>query len=177
MLYQGTSDPSIQCTHEEASSDILSGLRMESNAEEMILSIDSCTLQQSAADFHPPNASVYVSERFISSINALNKLCTTGDTVDDQDIHEPPPPGFEKNSRTLISSQICRYRPSISDESTPVIGKYVALALCRQRLHEDVLGEWKDLLVKGTLDQFFASWWNSKQPRDSTGSEVLNLYF
>ncbi|KAJ9690088.1 hypothetical protein PVL29_012642 [Vitis rotundifolia] len=173
-LKEGTSDFSIQCPHanEDASSDMVSGLRMESNVAEMILSVDSCTPQQSPTDFRlPNNASVSVSEHFMSNVSALNKLCTTDDVVDDQDIDEPPPPGFEYNSRTFVPSQICRFRPSSSDECTPIIGEYVALALCRQRLHEDVLQEWKDLLVEATLDQFFASWWTSKQRCDSTGCE------
>ena len=153
---------------------MVAGLRMESNDTEMILSIDSCAPQQSATDLHLPKVSVSVSERFMSNISALNKQCTT-DVVDDQDTDEPPPPGFENNSRTFVPSLISRFRPSSSDSCTPIIGEYVALALCRQRLHEDVIREWKDLLFEDTLSQFLASRWTSKQLCNPTGCEVLSI--
>lgn len=150
---------------------MVAGLRMESNTSEVILSSDACAPRQSVTESYLPKVSVSVSEHFMSNIHALK--CTTDEVVDDLDTDEPPPPGFENNSRTLVPSQMCRFKPSSSDECTPIIGEYVALALCRQRLHEDVIREWKDLLLEGTLNQFFASWWTSKQLCNSSGREVL----
>ncbi|XP_015575706.1 histone-lysine N-methyltransferase ATXR7 [Ricinus communis] len=75
----------------------------------------------------------------------------------DQNIDEPPPPGFGDNARTLVPSPIHKFRPTQPEESIPKIREYVAMAICRQKLHDDVLSEWKSFFIDGILNQFLRS--------------------
>ncbi|CAH2079471.1 unnamed protein product [Thlaspi arvense] len=103
------------------------------------------------------------SEQITSEDIIANIFITTLETVDspvnDQldtlDIHEPPPPGCESN--TEMPSLRCKFRPVRSKESIPEIEEYVAMALCRQRLHNVVMKDWKSLFMKCSLNEFLAS--------------------
>ncbi|XP_030503853.1 histone-lysine N-methyltransferase ATXR7 isoform X1 [Cannabis sativa] len=96
----------------------------------------------------------------------FKELCVHGDDlVADQESSEPPPPGFEDDSRTFAPSNVNKFRPSRSNQRIPKIGEYVTTAMCRQRLHEDVLKELKLSFVKYTLHQFMSSWHTSKKLR------------
>ncbi|KAF8085732.1 hypothetical protein N665_0649s0008 [Sinapis alba] len=77
------------------------------------------------------------------------------DEVDTLDIHEPPPPGCE--SGITMPSLRCNFRPVRSKESVPEIEEYVATALCRQKLHNVVMKDWKSLFMKCYLKEFLAS--------------------
>ncbi|CAN6857951.1 unnamed protein product [Brassica oleracea] len=84
-----------------------------------------------------------------------------GDEVDTLDIHEPPPPGCE--SGITRPSLRCNFRPVRSKESIPEIEEYVATALCRQKLHNVVMKDWKSLFMKCSLKEFLASQKGSHQ--------------
>lgn len=77
------------------------------------------------------------------------------DEVDTLDIHEPPPPGCE--SGITMPSLRCNFRPVRCKESVPEIEEYVATALCRQKLHNVVMKDWKSLFMKCSLKEFLAS--------------------
>ena len=83
------------------------------------------------------------------------------DEVDTLDIHEPPPPGCE--SGITRPSLRCNFRPVRSKESVPEIEEYVATALCRQKLHNVVMKDWKSLFMKCSLKEFLASQKGSHQ--------------
>ncbi|XP_023636689.1 histone-lysine N-methyltransferase ATXR7 isoform X3 [Capsella rubella] len=99
-----------------------------------------------------------ISEDSIANIFRTT-LETSGSPVNDEldplDIHEPPPPGCESN---INMPSLChKFRPVRSKESIPEIKEYVATALCRQKLHNDVIRDWKSLFMKFYLNEFLAS--------------------
>ncbi|KAG7536822.1 GYF domain [Arabidopsis suecica] len=77
------------------------------------------------------------------------------DELDALDMHEPPPPGCESSIK--MPSLPCKFRPVRSKETIPEIKAYVATALCRQKLHSDVMKDWKSLFMKCHLNEFLAS--------------------
>ncbi|KAA8514717.1 hypothetical protein F0562_017896 [Nyssa sinensis] len=132
----------------------------------IIISDDSQTPLQSEKPFHQTTVSVYANSlsNFLSS--AICSLCTlANEVVNDQEIEidEPRPPQSEDNSTTLGPSRNYKFRPSRSNECFPKIGKYVATAMFRQKLHDDVLREWKFLFVDNALHEFLVSWCSSKK--------------
>ncbi|KAF7801338.1 histone-lysine N-methyltransferase ATXR7 isoform X1 [Senna tora] len=80
-----------------------------------------------------------------------------GDVIDGGEIGDIPPPGCEKNSRTIVPPYKYKYRPSRVVESVPKITKYVATALCRQKLHNEVLKELKAKFLDAAFHQIFIS--------------------
>ena len=105
------------------------------------------------------------------------ELCLhVDDLVDDRGSNEPPPPGFEDNVRIFASSHVSKFRPSGSNECIPKIGEHVATAMCRQRLHEDVLRELKLSFIDSTLHQFLSSCRISKKLRKLERYEVLSSF-
>ncbi|KAL1220067.1 Histone-lysine N-methyltransferase ATXR7 [Cardamine amara subsp. amara] len=98
------------------------------------------------------------SEDIIANI-FLATLETSDSPINDEpdmlDIHEPPPPGCESNIK--MPSLSCKFRPLRSKESIPEIEEYVATALCRQKLHSDVMRDWKSLFMKCHLNEIIAS--------------------
>ncbi|KAK4767770.1 hypothetical protein SAY87_002911 [Trapa incisa] len=90
--------------------------------------------------------------------SAFRKLYTgVGDALVDKTNDEPPPPGIKDCHDTLFLPDKCKFRPSRSEESIPKIGAYVAMAMCRQRLHDDVLKEWASFCFRGPINQFARS--------------------
>ncbi|CAK7345934.1 unnamed protein product [Dovyalis caffra] len=73
-------------------------------------------------------------------------------SIDDDSFDEPPPPGFKDSA--LLPSTISKFRPSKSYELTSKVGAFVAIAMCRQKLHDDVLSVWKSLFINDVLHQF-----------------------
>ncbi|XVE94333.1 hypothetical protein REPUB_Repub02eG0000300 [Reevesia pubescens] len=86
-----------------------------------------------------------------------------GDVINEEEVDEPPPPGLEVYAGALVPSHICKFRPSTSNEGTLKIGDYVAMAMCRQKLHDDVLREWRSSFVDASLYQFLISWRSLKK--------------
>ncbi|OMO94655.1 hypothetical protein COLO4_16220 [Corchorus olitorius] len=100
--------------------------------------------------------------------NPAEKSC---DAIDEEKVDEPPAPGLEGNAGTLVPSRINKFRPSRSDEHIPKIGEYVAMAMCRQKLHDDVLREWNSSFIGSSLSQFLISWRALKKQRLCDGNE------
>lgn len=103
-----------------------------------------------------------------------------GNVSSEREVNEPPPPGLKVKSGTLVPSHNCKFRPLTSVECSPKIGEYVAMAMCRQKLHDDVLREWKSsFAADDSLHQFLISWCSSKKHCKADGKEVLitTLYF
>ncbi|GKV33320.1 hypothetical protein SLEP1_g41844 [Rubroshorea leprosula] len=97
--------------------------------------------------------------------NAFKKLfANIKDIENDQEFNEPPPPGFDNNCKAPIPAH-CKFRPSRSNEHVHKIGIYVAMAICRQKLHDYVLREWKSLIFNAGLHQFLKTWCTSKKHR------------
>lgn len=103
-------------------------------------------------------------------VSGLNFLATAFEKLTPglDDLHvependEPPPPGFEDNHKTMPPSAPCKLQCSRLPKRAPKIEQYVARAMCRQRLHHDVLEQWKSIL--GTfLWQFLMSRFTSKK--------------
>ncbi|XP_024013142.1 histone-lysine N-methyltransferase ATXR7 isoform X2 [Eutrema salsugineum] len=94
-----------------------------------------------------------IANTFISTLETLDS--PVKDELDTLDIHEPPPPGCESNIE--MPSLRCKFRPVRSKESIPEIGEYVATAICRQKLHNVVMKDWKSLFIKCSLNEFLAS--------------------
>ncbi|XP_050268082.1 histone-lysine N-methyltransferase ATXR7 isoform X1 [Quercus robur] len=114
-----------------------------------------------------------LSENGVSNLlaNAFKNICTNDDMGENEEINEPLPPGFEDNPKTIFPLHISKFRPSRSDECIPKIGEYVAMAMCRQKLHDDVLREWKYFFMDAFLHQFLVSWFTPKKPRQPDGIE------
>lgn len=97
---------------------------------------------------------------------------------DDVNIDEPPPPGLEEWTTSLDIPLETKFRPSKLERHIPVIQKYITLALCRQRLHDEVLKEWKSSHITGILCKCFDSWGamrNTKLNATGGNSEKMNL--
>ncbi|KAL4650567.1 hypothetical protein ACB092_01G096400 [Castanea dentata] len=103
--------------------------------------------------------------------SAFKDICTNEDMGENEEINEPLPPGFEDNTKTVVPLHISKFRPSRSDECIPKIGEYVAMAMFRQKLHDDVLREWKSLFMDASLHQFLVSWRTPKKPCQPDGIE------
>ncbi|XAR64311.1 Histone-lysine N-methyltransferase [Bertholletia excelsa] len=127
----------------------------------MILSVDSKSPLQSAESLHEASVCGYESSfsNFLS--NAFSKLCGRGESGDNtsnlQKIDEPCPPGAEENFQTDVLSGVEKFQPTTSVVSIDKVGENVAMALFRQKLHEDVLRDWKSLFVDHTLHKFLIS--------------------
>ncbi|XP_028758604.1 LOW QUALITY PROTEIN: histone-lysine N-methyltransferase ATXR7-like [Neltuma alba] len=102
-----------------------------------------------------------MSTLFSSAFQELH--ANVSDVVNEKEIGDISPPGCEKNLKTIIPQYNYKYRPSRSVESVPKITKYVTTALCRQKLHSEVLEEWKSLFLDAAFDQLFASFCTTKK--------------
>ncbi|XP_027358727.1 histone-lysine N-methyltransferase ATXR7 isoform X2 [Abrus precatorius] len=88
---------------------------------------------------------------------AFKELCGyVDDVVDEEDLTDLPP-GFEEKSRRGVPCYNSRFRPSRLVECNPKITEYVAAALCRQKLHDEVLEEWKSSHLDSMFNQVFMS--------------------
>ncbi|CAI0381449.1 unnamed protein product, partial [Linum tenue] len=68
----------------------------------------------------------------------------------------PTPPGSEDGVTTLLPP-LCKFHVSTSNEPHSRIKQYIALALCRQKLHDNAVGEWKNCFFDDLLQQHFPS--------------------
>lgn len=79
--------------------------------------------------------------------------------LEDEIDYELPPPGVEACATTesLSLFKKCKIRPSGPNEDIAVLGKYVALAICRQKLQEEFLKEWRSSHLISFLEESFTS--------------------
>ncbi|KAF6160902.1 hypothetical protein GIB67_025437 [Kingdonia uniflora] len=110
---------------------------------------------------------------FIHHVNAFEILgLPVAEVVDSKGVDEPPPPGVEDNNPGVIVPFLnIKYQPSKSDEHIPKIGKYVSLAIFRQKLHDDMLKEWTSSLFDQALHQCLLSWRGCRKHRHSDAIE------
>lgn len=97
------------------------------------------------------------SENHMSDVfsKAFQELCGhLNDVVDDEEIGDLPP-GFEKNS--IFPHCNSKFRPSRTVECNPKITEYVTAALCRQKLHDEVLKDWKLSILDSTFKKVMSS--------------------
>ncbi|XP_059638347.1 histone-lysine N-methyltransferase ATXR7 isoform X2 [Cornus florida] len=133
---------------------------------------DSPTPSESAKPFNQATIPVYENSLSNFLSNAFGILCKhADDVVNDQEIDELLPPGFEDNSSPPVPSGTHKFRPSRPDECIPKIGEYVSMAMCRQKLHDEILREWKSLFVDTALREYLLSWRSSKAHCKSVTSE------
>lgn len=93
------------------------------------------------------------------------------DVVDEEEVGDMPP-GFEKNSQMIFPHHGSKFRPSRIVECNPKITAYVAAALCRQKLHDEVLENWKLSILDSTIKQVLTSSRTIKKNFQSRGHEV-----
>lgn len=96
--------------------------------------------------------------------NALVKMCATlrsTDVVNDIDLLDAP--GSETKSETLAPLHIGRIHSSRSHERFPKITLYAALAMFRQKLHDEVLRECSSSLIGRAFNKFWFSYRSSKK--------------
>ncbi|KAL6180759.1 hypothetical protein ACLB2K_047418 [Fragaria x ananassa] len=141
------------------SSDLCHKLKTSNNTSVEIILADFLT-PQAEKPFHnslPENRM----SNFLAS--AFKEVCSyVDDAVVDQEVNEPSPPGLIANVKTLGQSPVCKFRPSRSEESIPKIGAYVATAMLRKKLHDDIIRELKSF-IDLALNKFLASWRTSRK--------------
>lgn len=153
-------DPSVQHSH-----TISANGSSETQLDLKIIPPDNCQASSQLANQGHQNI-VAVCENSSSNVlsRTLLKMCThLTDTVRDTDIDELNPPGFENKSETLVPLRISKIRSSRSHECFPKIAVYVALAMCRQKLHDDVLRECNSLFIADSLNKFLVPWCSSRK--------------
>lgn len=97
-------------------------------------------------------------EQLCNAFELLNTTNTSSFYDDKSDVFldEPPPPGLDDCS-PLVLDQKAKFRPGKTTEYIPVINKYLALAVFRQKLHEQVLNEWKPFYYSDSFCKRFLS--------------------
>jgi hypothetical protein len=115
-------------------------------------------------------------EMDIDNLHEAQKILTKGLEICDEEEIGDLPPGFEKNSQTIFPHRNSKFRPSRLVECNPKITEYVAAALCRQKLHDEVLEEWKFSILDSTVKQIFMSSCTLKKKFQSRGHEVRTLF-
>ena len=84
-------------------------------------------------------------------VRAFKKLDFPTSVYDGRGSDKPPPSGLEECSIPMSIFQKTKIRPLKMGDPVPLMGKYVALAVCRQRLHDEVLGECKTFVLADAL--------------------------
>jgi hypothetical protein len=84
------------------------------------------------------------------------------------------PPGMETGLVPLPLMDKNIYKPSKSMNSIPLISRYITLALCRQKLHENVVREWTSLF-SDTISKCLGSWYTRRNAvtKSADGSSKL----
>ena len=116
------------------------------------------------------------SENEISNFLAIafKRLCPSAiNATDDENIDETPPPGF-KDTAPFPSTK-SKSGPSKSLELTPKVGAYVAIAMCMQKLHDDVLSVWTSIFVDEILHRSLRLSCSSEKHTEP-GSNVVWIY-
>ncbi|KAJ3696523.1 hypothetical protein LUZ61_000228 [Rhynchospora tenuis] len=71
-------------------------------------------------------------------------------------------PGFEEFAPSQVLFGAAKFHPSRFDEGESIITKNITLAVCRQKVHTEVVKELRSLF-SDSLDKCFTSWYSSKQ--------------
>ncbi|XP_020090722.1 histone-lysine N-methyltransferase ATXR7 isoform X2 [Ananas comosus] len=145
------------------------------DAKEPIHPLDlSCSLELAADTTScSPEPQDSFSTCYASAFERLSLPMATG-LDDDEDTEEPPPPGLEDFSESLALFKKNKFHPSQSDECIPDISKYITVAVCRQKLHAEVLRAWPPLF-SDALRKCFASWRGLRSAGSNMSSGMINL--
>ncbi|KAL9252647.1 Histone-lysine N-methyltransferase ATXR7-like protein [Drosera capensis] len=96
--------------------------------------------------------------------SAFERLAASNKSViGNQPTCQPVPPGSQALLRRVAAPALVKFRPLNLGKRAPKIGKYISLAMFRQRLHDDVLREWKTQLNDEILYVIFLSWCNMQK--------------
>ncbi|KAK7329349.1 hypothetical protein VNO77_23510 [Canavalia gladiata] len=101
---------------------------------------------------------------------AFQELCGSVDDVVGEEELDDLPPGFEAKSQRSVTHYNLKFRPSRLVECNPKITEYVTTALCRQKLHDEVLDEWK-LFLDSMFNQAYISSCTIRKHFQSGGHE------
>ena len=101
-------------------------------------------------------------------------MCMTAEL--DESFDEVPP-GMETGLVSLPLKDKNMYQPLSSMNYIPPISRYTSLALCRQRLHNNVVREWMSLF-SDTTSKCLNSWYTRQNavPKMADGSSKLKEY-
>ncbi|XP_010270652.1 PREDICTED: histone-lysine N-methyltransferase ATXR7 isoform X2 [Nelumbo nucifera] len=151
---------------------------LDSSAQSISSDDDETVKQSSRFSTHSTISSQSEKCLFNRYTSAIERLCLqVADVIDNPEFDEPSPPGVEDNSRSIVLLPNVKVRPAKSDEYVPKIGLYVALALCRQKLHDDVIQECGSSISDAALWQCFQSWYSRKNYEyDATEEGTVNIY-
>jgi len=158
-----------QLHHESSSSD----LPTDSRSDNVLMTAESSQTPVEAVTSFPETSMDDVS-RILGCI--FTELCTgLGNVIVGQETDEPPPPGLDGSIKSSFPSGLRKFQPVQSKECMPPRAEYTSMAMCRQKLYDEVLGEWK-LLFRGSLQQFVISWHDSKNRRfDKVNTNVSGV--
>ncbi|KAI4317069.1 hypothetical protein L6164_024979 [Bauhinia variegata] len=102
---------------------------------------------------------------------AFKKLCMHDNDAIDEEKMGDLPPGFEQNSQKIVPRYRCKYQPSSFVRRIPKITEYIATALCRQTLHNEVVEEWKSIFLDAALSHFYVAFCTVNNRRKLDGNE------
>lgn len=163
-----TEDFMVSSVHHSPSCEEVDGVEVEAEHVDQIEVIDDpssshcpfdfCNSVDVAADLtESPVPRSSVSRQFEKAFERMGPpmMNILEDEIDD----ELPPPGVETSATTSSLTLFNKYkiRPSGPNEDITVIGKYVALAICRQKLHDEFLKEWVSSQFVCFLNESFTS--------------------
>ena len=114
------------------------------------------------------------SSRFFSRFFEKNPI-RGSDFEINKNSDEPPPPGVDRHNLPLEKFGQIKVRPSKLGENVQMIGKYVSLAIFRQRLHADVLKDLIDSLFSESFYRHCLSWMASRKIFNDVRSIFLCL--
>ncbi|GAB2291635.1 hypothetical protein Dimus_025890 [Dionaea muscipula] len=165
-INKDASDTSMELSHTiYGSSPGIHCEKMDSTAASLVAPGDHSQIQVQATEPCHQSA-VPMSKSSLSDFlgSAFERLVPTNKSLaDDRQTFQPLPPGSEVLLTGIVSSHLQKFRPSKFAKRVPKVGKYIALAVLRQKLHDDVLREWKTFFMDQTLYQFVGSWCNLKK--------------
>ncbi|GAB2247014.1 hypothetical protein Droror1_Dr00006896 [Drosera rotundifolia] len=96
--------------------------------------------------------------------SAFERLAASNKSViGNQPTCQSVPPGSQALLRRVAAPALVKFRPLNLGKRAPKMGKYIPLAMFRQRLHDDVLREWKTQLNDEILYKIFLSWCNMQK--------------
>lgn len=129
---------------------------------------------QDVDETHPPWLEVS-SAHYASALEKMDFFITS--MSDGKDASKPAPLGLEECSIPVSVFEKSKIRPSKTDDPVPLMGKYVAMAVCRQKLHDEVLEECKTFLLGDALHRSCGSsvLENSKSDALDANYQIKNL--
>ncbi|AQK39126.1 Putative SET-domain containing protein family [Zea mays] len=117
-------------------------------------SVETSTVAEMATD---KMTTYHVEEHLSMSYARVFEKMNICKTAELDEKFDEVPPGMETGLVPLPLMDKNIYQPSKSVNSIPLISRYITLALCRQKLHENVVREWT-YLFSDTISKCLGSW-------------------